>query len=182
MKPFQRQAKTARVYYTFIISTSLFSSHKEESQTQLVLRSSRQETLALAHTEHVSPPPARALDHIIDPDHLPPLHQCFLCANQPVNQMSPPIEESPYFSYDYSKLGFAYVTLLEFTKQVIPHMSAWQTMASSVNYKLRFPPVVYWAFQDCPLSLVPVCRKAWYHAWPWNSWTIKSPCGLIFQL
>ncbi|KAJ9050179.1 hypothetical protein DSO57_1016848 [Entomophthora muscae] len=75
--------------------------------------------------EPASSPPDRALDQIIDLAHLSPLHQIFLCTSQPVNQMSLPIEESPYSSYDYSKLGFAYATLLGFTEQVIPHMDAW---------------------------------------------------------
>ncbi|KAJ9073164.1 hypothetical protein DSO57_1019384 [Entomophthora muscae] len=67
--------------------------------------------------------------------------------------MSLPIEESIYPSYDYSKLGFAYVTLLGFTEQVIPHMGAWQPRASAVNYMMRIAPVVYWAFQSCPKTL-----------------------------
>ncbi|KAJ9069720.1 hypothetical protein DSO57_1015794 [Entomophthora muscae] len=126
---------------------------QEESQTQLARRSARQEKLALAQKEPVSPPPARVIDQIIDPAHLSSLHQSFLCTSQPVNQMSPPIEESPYLSYDYNKLGFAYVTVLGFTEQVIPQMSDWQPWASAVNYMLRIAPVVYWMFQACPLSL-----------------------------
>ncbi|KAJ9082632.1 hypothetical protein DSO57_1002578 [Entomophthora muscae] len=81
------------------------------------------------------------------------LRQSFLCACQPVNQMSKPIDDSPYLTYNYSKLGFAYVILLGFTEQVIPHMSAWQPWASAVSYILRIAPVVYWVCQSCPLSL-----------------------------
>ncbi|KAJ9078933.1 hypothetical protein DSO57_1001684 [Entomophthora muscae] len=67
--------------------------------------------------------------------------------------MSPPIKKSLSSSYDYSKLGFAYVTLLGFTEQVISHMGAWQTWASSVNYMIKIAPVVYWVFQACPMTL-----------------------------
>ncbi|KAJ9080227.1 hypothetical protein DSO57_1027343 [Entomophthora muscae] len=119
----------------------------------MVCRSARQETHALAHTEQVSPPLARALDQIIDPSHLPLLHQSFFCASQPVNQMSLCTKESLYPSYDYIKLGFAYVNLLGFTEQVFPHMGAWQPWASPVNYMMRIAPIVHWAFQAHPLSL-----------------------------
>ncbi|KAJ9085521.1 hypothetical protein DSO57_1012982 [Entomophthora muscae] len=119
----------------------------------MVQRSVRQDKRALTQTKSVSPPSARALGHIIDPAHLPPLHQSFLHAGQPFNQMSLPIKEYSYPSYDYSKLEFAYVTLLGFNEQVIPHTGAWQPWASATNYMLRIAPVVYWAFQARPLSL-----------------------------
>ncbi|KAJ9061342.1 hypothetical protein DSO57_1021529 [Entomophthora muscae] len=88
----------------------------------------------------------------MDPAHLSPLHQSFLCASQPVNQMSLTIDESPYFSYDYSKFGFDYFILFGFTKQVILHVGAWQPWVSAVNYMMRIAPVMYWAFQAFPLS------------------------------
>ncbi|KAJ9083293.1 hypothetical protein DSO57_1036148 [Entomophthora muscae] len=67
--------------------------------------------------------------------------------------MSLPIEESPYPSYAYSKLGFAYVTPLGFTEQVISHRSAWKPWASAVNYMVGIAPVVYWVFQVHSTSL-----------------------------
>ncbi|KAJ9048980.1 hypothetical protein DSO57_1029238 [Entomophthora muscae] len=51
------------------------------------------------------------------------------------------------------KLGFAYIILLGFTEQVIPHMGSWKPWVSAVNYMLRIAPVVYWVFQAFPLSL-----------------------------
>ncbi|KAJ9052438.1 hypothetical protein DSO57_1034124 [Entomophthora muscae] len=144
--------KIAGLYYTFTILTLLFSSHREESQAQLVCRSYRQETLALDQKEPVSPPAARVIDHIIDPVHLSSLHQSFLCTSQPVNQMSLPIEKSPYLSYDYSKLGFAYVTLLGFTEQCLTTMGFCCELHTE-----NCPSCVL----DVPgSSLVPVCRQA----------------------
>ncbi|KAJ9070151.1 hypothetical protein DSO57_1011312 [Entomophthora muscae] len=136
--------KITGLYYTFITLTLKYP------PTQLVQRSVRQDTLA--QKEPVTPSPARVIDQIVDPAHLPLLHQCFLRASQPIDQMSKPIEDYPYPLYNYSNLVFAYATLLAFIKQVIPHMGVWQPWASAVNYMLRIAPVMYWVFQACPLS------------------------------
>ncbi|KAJ9068583.1 hypothetical protein DSO57_1027179 [Entomophthora muscae] len=53
-------------------------------------------------------------------------------------------------SYDYSKLGFAYLTMLGLTEQVIHHMGVWRPWATAANYVMRMAPVIYWAFQDQP--------------------------------
>ncbi|KAJ9073818.1 hypothetical protein DSO57_1012566 [Entomophthora muscae] len=50
-------------------------------------------------------------------------------------------------SYDYSKLGFAYLTMMGLTEQVIPHMGVWRPWATAANYVMRMAPVIYWAFQ-----------------------------------
>ncbi|KAJ9064089.1 hypothetical protein DSO57_1034031 [Entomophthora muscae] len=53
-------------------------------------------------------------------------------------------------SYDYSKLGFAYLTMLGLTEQVIPHMGVWRPWATAANYVMWMAPVIYWAFQAQP--------------------------------
>ncbi|KAJ9078485.1 hypothetical protein DSO57_1006260 [Entomophthora muscae] len=40
-------------------------------------------------------------------------------------------------SYDYSKLGFVYLTMLGLTEQVIPHMGVWRPWATAVNYVMQ---------------------------------------------
>ncbi|KAJ9054952.1 hypothetical protein DSO57_1009110 [Entomophthora muscae] len=52
--------------------------------------------------------------------------------------------------YDYSKLGFAYLTMLGLTEQVIPHMGVWRPWATAANYVMQMAPVIYWAFQARP--------------------------------
>ncbi|KAJ9079790.1 hypothetical protein DSO57_1031891 [Entomophthora muscae] len=52
--------------------------------------------------------------------------------------------------YDYSKLGFAYLTMLGLTEQVIPHMGVWRPWATAANYVMQMAPVIYWAFQAHP--------------------------------
>ncbi|KAJ9074589.1 hypothetical protein DSO57_1004729 [Entomophthora muscae] len=56
-------------------------------------------------------------------------------------------------SYDYSKLGFAYLTMLGLTEQVIPHMGVWRPWATAANYVMWMAPVIYWAFQAQPFPL-----------------------------
>ncbi|KAJ9064528.1 hypothetical protein DSO57_1029616 [Entomophthora muscae] len=53
-------------------------------------------------------------------------------------------------SYDYSKLGFSYLTMLGLTEQVIPHMGVWKPWATAANYVMQVAPVIYWAFQAQP--------------------------------
>ncbi|KAJ9067125.1 hypothetical protein DSO57_1003037 [Entomophthora muscae] len=50
-------------------------------------------------------------------------------------------------SYDYSKLGFADLTMLGLTEQVIPHMGVWRPWATAANYVMQMAHVIYWAFQ-----------------------------------
>ncbi|KAJ9069232.1 hypothetical protein DSO57_1020677 [Entomophthora muscae] len=50
-------------------------------------------------------------------------------------------------SYDYSKLGFTYLTMLGLTKQVIPHMRVWRPWATAANYVIQMALVIYWASQ-----------------------------------
>ncbi|KAJ9083902.1 hypothetical protein DSO57_1029831 [Entomophthora muscae] len=52
--------------------------------------------------------------------------------------------------YDYSKLGFAYLTMLGLTEQVIPYMGVWRPWAAGANYVMWMAPVIYWAFQAQP--------------------------------
>ncbi|KAJ9069755.1 hypothetical protein DSO57_1015253 [Entomophthora muscae] len=60
----------------------------------------------------------------------------------------PPIPSAS--SYDYSKLRFAYLTMLGLTEQVIPHMGVWRPWATAANYVMQMVPVIYWAFQAQP--------------------------------
>ncbi|KAJ9052836.1 hypothetical protein DSO57_1030150 [Entomophthora muscae] len=53
-------------------------------------------------------------------------------------------------SYDYSKLGFAYLTMLGLTEQVIPHMGVWRLWATAANYVIQIALIIYWAFQAQP--------------------------------
>ncbi|KAJ9083668.1 hypothetical protein DSO57_1032491 [Entomophthora muscae] len=43
-------------------------------------------------------------------------------------------------SYDYNKLGFAYLTMLGLTEQVIPHMGVWHPWATAANYVMQMAP------------------------------------------
>ncbi|KAJ9087782.1 hypothetical protein DSO57_1029758 [Entomophthora muscae] len=105
------------------------------------------------------PPPAftpspRVLDQEIIPAPAPHLsfpgvllpHQLA----QPSPTMSAATGELPLVpsvsSYDYSKLGFAYLTMLGLTEKVIPHMRVWRTWATAANYVMWMAPVIYWAF------------------------------------
>ncbi|KAJ9077074.1 hypothetical protein DSO57_1020193 [Entomophthora muscae] len=56
-------------------------------------------------------------------------------------------------SYDYSKLGFAYLTMLGLTEQMISHMRVWRPWATSTNYVMLMAPVIYGAFQAQPFPL-----------------------------
>ncbi|KAJ9082825.1 hypothetical protein DSO57_1000810 [Entomophthora muscae] len=56
-------------------------------------------------------------------------------------------------SYDYSKLGFSYLTMLALTEQVIPHMGVWRPWATAANYVMWMTPIIYWAFQAQPFLL-----------------------------
>ncbi|KAJ9061105.1 hypothetical protein DSO57_1023900 [Entomophthora muscae] len=49
-------------------------------------------------------------------------------------------------SYGYSKLGFAYLTMLGLIEQVIPHMEVWRPWDTAANYVIGMAPVIYWAF------------------------------------
>ncbi|KAJ9085854.1 hypothetical protein DSO57_1009961 [Entomophthora muscae] len=49
-------------------------------------------------------------------------------------------------SYDYSKLGFAYLTMMGLTEQVIHHMGVWRPWATASNYVMQMAPVIYWDF------------------------------------
>ncbi|KAJ9053851.1 hypothetical protein DSO57_1020294 [Entomophthora muscae] len=55
-------------------------------------------------------------------------------------------------SNNYSKLGFAYLTILGLTEKVIPHMGVWRPWATAANYEMWMSPVIYWAFQAQPFS------------------------------
>ncbi|KAJ9079252.1 hypothetical protein DSO57_1037362 [Entomophthora muscae] len=52
--------------------------------------------------------------------------------------------------YDYSTLGFAYLTMLGLAEQVISHMRVWCPWATTANYVMRMAPIIYWAFQARP--------------------------------
>ncbi|KAJ9063416.1 hypothetical protein DSO57_1000010 [Entomophthora muscae] len=56
-------------------------------------------------------------------------------------------------SYNYSKLGFAYLLMLGPDEQVIPYMEVWRPWATAANYVMWMAPVIYWAFHDQPFSL-----------------------------
>ncbi|KAJ9054500.1 hypothetical protein DSO57_1013799 [Entomophthora muscae] len=56
-------------------------------------------------------------------------------------------------SYDYSKLRFAYLTMLGLTEQVIPHMGVWHPWATTANHVMCMAPIIYWAFQTRPFPL-----------------------------
>ncbi|KAJ9048033.1 hypothetical protein DSO57_1039041 [Entomophthora muscae] len=106
-------------------------------------------------------PSPRVLDQEIIPSPAPhlsfpgvPLLQQL---SQPSSTMSTATGELPLFpsslSYDYSKLGFAYLTMLGLTEQVIPHMKVWRPWAMAANYVMWMAPVIYWAFQARPFPL-----------------------------
>ncbi|KAJ9070604.1 hypothetical protein DSO57_1006019 [Entomophthora muscae] len=56
-------------------------------------------------------------------------------------------------SYNYNKLGFVYLTMLELAEQVVPHMRVWRPWATAANYVMRMAPIIYWAFQAQPFLL-----------------------------
>ncbi|KAJ9065234.1 hypothetical protein DSO57_1021690 [Entomophthora muscae] len=56
--------------------------------------------------------------------------------------------------YDYSKLGFAYLTMLGLAEQVTPHMRVWRPWATAANYVMRMAPIIYWNFQARPFPLI----------------------------
>ncbi|KAJ9050198.1 hypothetical protein DSO57_1016529 [Entomophthora muscae] len=68
---------------------------------------------------------------------------------------TPPLPTVPP-AQDFSKLGFAYITVLGLANQVVPNTGNWQSLAISVNYLARITPIVYLAFQARPASPVGV--------------------------
>ncbi|KAJ9081835.1 hypothetical protein DSO57_1010512 [Entomophthora muscae] len=52
----------------------------------------------------------------------------------------------PILSYDYSKLGVAYLAMLGLTEQVIPYRGVWGPWSTAANYVMRMAPIIYWAF------------------------------------
>ncbi|KAJ9050761.1 hypothetical protein DSO57_1011448 [Entomophthora muscae] len=57
---------------------------------------------------------------------------------------------------NFSKLGFAYITVLGLANQVVPHPGSWRPLATAVNYLFRIVPIVYMVFQARPASPVGV--------------------------
>ncbi|KAJ9079213.1 hypothetical protein DSO57_1037711 [Entomophthora muscae] len=58
----------------------------------------------------------------------------------------PPLPNAPP-AQDFSKLGFAYITVLGLADQVVPHNGSWRPLSTAVNYLVRITPIVYMAFQ-----------------------------------
>ncbi|KAJ9071027.1 hypothetical protein DSO57_1001275 [Entomophthora muscae] len=50
-------------------------------------------------------------------------------------------------SYDFSKLGFAYLIILGLSEQLISHIEVWRPWATAANYVMKMTPVICWAFQ-----------------------------------
>ncbi|KAJ9049354.1 hypothetical protein DSO57_1025477 [Entomophthora muscae] len=124
----------------------------------------RWETEQLAASNQLLPaftPSPRVLDQEIIPAPAP--HLSFPCVpllrqlSQLSLTMGATTGELPFVlsasSYDYSKLGFAYLTMLRLTDQVIPHMGVWSPWATAANYVMWMAPVIYWAFQAQPFPL-----------------------------
>ncbi|KAJ9058844.1 hypothetical protein DSO57_1008062 [Entomophthora muscae] len=59
----------------------------------------------------------------------------------------------PILSYDYSKLGVAYLAMLGLAEQVIPHRGVWGPWSTTANYVMRMAPIIYWAFPAWPFPL-----------------------------
>ncbi|KAJ9074889.1 hypothetical protein DSO57_1001876 [Entomophthora muscae] len=68
---------------------------------------------------------------------------------------APPLPDAPP-TQDFSKLGFAYITVLGLANQVVPHAGSWHPLATAVNYLFHIAPIVYMAFQARPASPVEV--------------------------
>ncbi|KAJ9078898.1 hypothetical protein DSO57_1002134 [Entomophthora muscae] len=122
----------------------------------------RWETEQLLTTSNQPPPAFTPSPRVLDQETIPastplpsfPAVPLLQQLAQPSLTMSAATGELPLIpsssSYDYSKLGFAYLTMLGLTEQVIPHMGVWRPWATAANYVMQIAPVIYWAFQAQP--------------------------------
>ncbi|KAJ9057723.1 hypothetical protein DSO57_1019940 [Entomophthora muscae] len=149
------------VYYIITIFILLVLSNREYLQYQCQRWETEQLLAASNQPLPAFTPSPRVLDQELIPASalrpsfpgVPLLQQLA----QPSLTMSAATGELPLIpstsSYDYSNLGFAYLTMLGLTEQVIPHMGVWCPWATAANYVMQMAPVIYWAFQAHPFPL-----------------------------
>ncbi|KAJ9051740.1 hypothetical protein DSO57_1002004 [Entomophthora muscae] len=151
----------AGVYYIIKIFILLVLSNREYLQYQR----QRWETEQLLAASNQPPPALTPSPRVLDQELIPapaprpsfpgvPLLQQLAQPSLTMSATTGELSLIPSASlYDYSKLGFAYLTMLELTDQVIPHMGVWRPWATAANYVMRMAPVIYWAFQAQPFPL-----------------------------
>ncbi|KAJ9084649.1 hypothetical protein DSO57_1022136 [Entomophthora muscae] len=147
--------KLSQIFILLVLSNREFLQYQcQRWETEKLLAASNQ------------PPPAftpspRVLDQEIIPAPAPCLSFPGVSLLQqlvpPSLTMSTATREPPLVpsasSYDYSKLGFAYLIMMGLTEQIIPHMGVWRPWATAANHVMQMTPVIYWAFQAQPFPL-----------------------------
>ncbi|KAJ9090646.1 hypothetical protein DSO57_1000494 [Entomophthora muscae] len=148
----------AGAYYIITNFILLVLSNREYLQYQCQLW----ETEQLLAASNQPPPAFIPSPRVLDQEIIPASTLCPSFPGVPLLQqlaqpsltMSAATGELPLIpsasSYDYSKLGFAYLIILGLTEQVITHMGVWHPWATAANYVMQMAPVIYWAFQAQP--------------------------------
>ncbi|KAJ9082230.1 hypothetical protein DSO57_1006337 [Entomophthora muscae] len=150
----------AGVYFIVTNFILLVLSNKEYLQNQCQCWETEQLLAAPSQPLPAFTPSPRVLDQEIVPApaprlSLPGVPQLCQLAQSSLT-MSAATGELPLVlsasSYDYRKLGFAYLIILGLTEKVIPHMRVWCSWATAANYEMWMALIIYWAFQAQPFS------------------------------